>query len=451
MTWTKKPSVPTPNNESTLEKLSDNGTNLLFNGSPISGGGSTGAVTTTSNFVTSAFVLCGDILFQPNPNQKSITVSLNLDLNLNRIMVVNYSNGTSNQITIPNPFTLQDAEYYVWDATNGFQVKSETSGIQVAYNAVLVAINWGGKITGGILFDLYNKRFPTYEKEYSINFTATSIGSGKTFHSMFVCDNQLNTLEAASLGGVGNVFSLPDLTWVKSFNMSFIETNANSTTSEMRLVASDYNQNIRALIMGNSTSTLSEEYMKGYIFYNADTWKNATSTVTFATCGLYTRLDFLPTVFPGQQTAKLCWAAEDDMCYLTTTDLQYIHKLVLGTGTNNLGNGTYAYDPSKRYNGTYKIIQTYTQDLPKYGNKDLQFYRGTLWYPLKYTSGGYKVLKAYLCGASGTIKSDLIYYNPIGQDGNPLLSGSPEGLVVYNGKVYSGHATYPNIYSFDVF
>jgi hypothetical protein len=410
--------------------------------------GSSNTVTTTSNFVTSAFVLCGDILFTPNANTKSITVSLNLDLELNRIMIVNYSNGTSRQESIPNPFTLQNKEYMVWNATNGFQIKSQLNGVSIPFDSVLVAINWNGKITSGVIFEIYNKRYPLYEREYSLKFTETNIGSGKTFHSMFVCDNELITLEVASLGA-GNVFSLPSLTWTKSFNISLVETNANSTTSELRLVASDYNQTVRALILGNSTNTGSEEYMKGYIFYNADTWKNSSSTVTFANCGLYTKLDFLPSVFPNQTLAKMCWASEDDMCYLTTTDLQYVHKLLLGTGTNVLENGTYAYDPAKRYNGTYKIIQTFTQDPPKWNNKDLQFYRGALWYPVKYTSGGYKIQKSYLNTGSGSIKNDLIWYNPIGQDGNPLLTGSPEGIVIYNGKIYAGHATYPKIYSFD--
>lgn len=410
--------------------------------------GSSGTVTTTSNFVTSAFVLCGDVLIEPNNNEKSITISLNLELPLNRIMVVNFSNGTSRQETIPNPFTLKDKEYMLWDATNGFQIKSQTAGVSVPYNAVLVAMNYDGRITGGVLFDIYNKRFPIYEKEYSIKFNETSIGSGKTFHSMFVCDNQLITIEVPSLG-VGNVFSLPDLTYLKSFGISLVDTNSDLTTSELRLVASDYNSNVRALIMGNSTNNGSEEYMKGYIFYDADKWKDATETVTFSNCGRFTRLDFLPETFPNQTTAKMVWAAEDDMCYLTTSDLRFCHKILLGVGTNVLENGIYSYDANKRYNGTYKIIKTYSQDNPKYGNKDLTFYGGCLWYALKDTTGGYKINKSYLC-SSGQIKSDLIFYNPIGQNGSPLLTGSPEGIVIHEGKVYCGHATYPKMYSFDV-
>ncbi|MCK1985153.1 MULTISPECIES: hypothetical protein [Peribacillus] len=410
------------------------------------GGG--GSVTTNANFVTNSFVLCGDILFKPDGN-KSVTITLNADLSLNRIMVVTFSNGTVRQETIPSPFVLQDKEYMVWNATNGFQIKSQLGGIKVPFDSVLVAMNWDGKITGGIVFSIYQRRYPLYEKEYSLRFNEKSIGSGKTYHSMFVCDDELITLEVPSLGA-SNVFSLPDLTPVKSFNVSLVETNADLTTSELRLVASDYNQNVRALIMGNSTNSLSEEYMKGYIFYEADKWKNSTNTVTFDNCGLYTKLDFLSALFPGQTTAKMCWAAEDDMAYLTTTNLQYVHKLLLGVGTNKLENGVYDYNASKRYNGTYKIVKTYTQDVVKFGNKDLQFYNGALWYPIKYTAGGYKICKTYLSSESGQIKSDLIIYNPIGQDGNPLLTGSPEGIMIYKGKVYCGHATYPQIYSFDV-
>lgn len=410
------------------------------------GGGGTG---TGVNFVTSAFMLSGDVLIQQNANDKSITVSLNLDLPLNRIMIVNFSNGTSRQESLPNPFTLQDKQYMVWDAVSGFQIKTQTGGFSIPFNSVLVAINWNGKITGGILFDIYNKRFPLYEKEYSIRFDEKSIGNGKTFHSMFVCDNQLITIEVESLGA-GQVFSLPDLNHVKSFNISLIDTNKDLTTSELRLVASDYNQKVRALIMGNSTNNLSEEYMKGYIFYNADTWKDSTETVTFSNCGLFTRLDFTSDIFPAQTMAKMVWAAEDDMCYLTTSNLQFCHKILLGVGTNRLEHGVYDYSADKRYNGTYKIIKTYTQDVPKYGQKDLQFYNGCLWYSIKDTTGGYKIHKSYLC-SSGQIKSDLIFYNPIGQNGSPLLTGSPEGIIIYGGKVYCGHATYPFIYSFDAF
>lgn len=438
--------LATHKNRSTLDKFSDNGSIPLFNGQPISGGGGSGSI-----FVTNAFMICGDILFKPDAIEKSITISLNLDLPLNRIMVVNYSNGTVRQEAVPNPFKLLDKEYMVWSATNGFQIKSQTSGIVVPFDSVLLAMNWDGQVTGGILLDIYNKRYPMYEREYSINFKESQpLGNYRTFHSMFVCDDELITLEVPSIGK-SHVYSLPDLTYVKSFATSFIETNSDLTKSEMRLVACDYSQEVRALIMGNSTSTSSEEYMKGYIFYNADTWKNSSTTVDFDNCGLFTKLDFLPTLFPGQTMAKLCWAAEKDVCYLTTTNLRFVHKLLLGVGTNKLEHGTYDYDPAKRYNGTYKIIQTFSQGAVKYGNKDLQFYRGCLWYPIKFVTGGYKIHKSYLCSGSGQIKSDLIFYNPLDQNGNPLITGSPEGIVIYDNKVYCGHADYAKFYTFDVF
>ena len=67
-----------------------------------------------------------------------------------------------------------------------------------------------------------------------------------------------------------------------------------------------------------------------------------------------------------------------DIIYLTRNNRAYCHKILLGVGTNKLENGIYEYNEGKRYNGTYKIIQTFDESNPG-GTKDIQYYNGYLY------------------------------------------------------------------------
>ena len=274
---------------------------------------------------------------------------------------------------------------------------------------------------------------------------------------MFIYHDKLVTLECFSpgdFGGESYVYDLSDLSRsTKSFYTKFEETNStNGESYYFRLVTCDYNNDIDALIMGNSTNTGREEGMYGYIFYDVADWfdrNDSRNPVNLETCGRYTKLDFFSEgLFPNQATAKIIWGEIPDTIYLTTSNLQYCHKILLGKGSNRLPNGTYDSDTSKKYNGTYKVIKTYEQPVPEVGNKDIHFYDGALYYTLKYTTGGYRLAKTYLC-PDGSMNTELILYDPLNPDGSHAIGGSPEGVVVHDGVFIGAHAG-ENFYKYNL-
>lgn len=409
--------------------------------------------TTNANFVTNAYVKCGDLLFNKKED-KSIEIDMNKNLSLYRIFEVSYSNGTSETLALWDilPCNLKDGELLTWSKLDGFTISTNSS---LPYTKVLLAYNFGGNIVAGSFLEIFNKKYPSlkFDKEYNVNAELVYKGkTGRTLHSMFVVNDELITLEAAGEGGVCNVYSLPNLTHVKSFNSSFIDTNSDGSSVNLRLVTCDYSIEADALIMGNGTADGSEEGLYGYIFYDAKNWKNYTETVTFQNTA-YTKLDFhTEGLFSGETTAKIVWSELPDICYLTTSNLKCVHKILLGVGTNKLEHGVYSYDSVKRYNGTYKIIKSFIMDstIDNVGNKDCQYYKGCMYYPVKWTSGGLRIYKTTF-NINGTMSHDLINFDPISEDGSHKICGSPEGIVIFDNKIItSGDATTEYFYVLDL-
>lgn len=425
----------------------------------INDGTLTGTVASTdANFITDAFLLGNDVVFTKDRATGDITVNWSPNVTLARIIKVCYSNGSSRQISFPDGIIIPNAKYLVWDNTNGFQTVDD---IGCPYDTVLIGYNHYGRITGGILKDIWNKYNKyTYEaifdKEYYINAKEIDKPSGKTMHSMVVIGNELIALECYNgndFNGTCNVYSLPDLTWKSSFTQQLVGTRADTNYNgkiNLRLVCADYNENTECLMLGSGTADGSDaDNLEGYIFYDAKNWKNYNEPITFNNTP-YTLLDFhTENLFEGEYCAKLIWGEVPDTCYLTTSNLQYCHKLLLGTGTNQLSHGTYNYNESKRYNGTYEIIQTFKQETTEVGNKDIHYYKGHLYYPVKYVKGGYRIYKTGL-KHDGSMCHEMMIYDPIDQNGSHAITGSPEGIVIYNNQIICSHATYPKFYIIDL-
>lgn len=423
------------------------------------GGGTT--VTTASNFIVGAFLLVNDILFTKDPATQGITLKLNTKLTLNRIMVVCWSNGNASQISLPDGTVIPNDTGLYWDSKNGFTTVPFSSGIKASYEKVLVGLNFGGRITAGLLrpiWDKYNKytAYALFEKERFIHMEEVGRLNSRTMHSMVCVGDELWTLECnngVDFNGSCHVYSLPDLTYKSTFYQNIRPPKADGTVINLRLVCADYNATNNCLLLGSGTADGSDlNNMEAYIFYNADTLKNFTNSSNPITLDSApnTILDFhTDGVFPDDSiTAKLVWSELPDVVYLTHNNLTYCHKILLGVGTNQLEHGTYNYDASKRYNGTWKIIQTFIQTGPGNGNKDVQYYNGYLYYPVKYTSGGYRIYKTCL-RHDGTMNTEMLIYDPVTSTGEHAIAGSPEGFIIYNGKMICSHATYGKFYIAD--
>lgn len=422
-----------------------------LNGNVVATGGTEVEATTNANFITDAYMLVDDVIFTKDKTTNEITINLNTKITLNRIMKVCYSNGTFSNISVTNGLVVPNNMALLWNPTNGFYTSENTN---VPYNGVLLAHNWQGRITGGILKDIWNKYHKytheaMFDKEYYVGAEEVSRQTNRTLHSMFVIGDELIALECYNgndFNGTSNVYSLPDLTWKSSFTQQLVGTRTDGNPINMRVVCADYKEDTECLILGSGTADGSDEdNLEGYIFYNAKEWKNSSQPITFANTP-YTLLDFhSENLFEGEGCAKLVWSEIPDVLYFTTTNLKYCHKILLGTGTNRLSHGTYAYDSNKRYNGTYEIVQTFSQETPEVGNKDLHYHKGFIYYPVKYVSGGYRIYKTGL-KHDGTMCHEMMIYDPLNQDGTHAITGSPEGIVVYDDTIICSHATYGKFY-----
>ena len=402
-----------------------------------------GGVTSTNNFVTSAYVRCGSVIFDVDSSTKTVTINQDTKYNTARIVDVYMSNGGVYNYVLPeNGFSLKDGEAAMYK--NGSELTIVNGAIVVNYNDVLLAYNFGGRITEGILAPIFAKqeKTPGYLRARTIGMEEIlKDPTNLSLHSMFVYNNKLVTLECNSLGN-SYVLDLATMKREKSFRVDFTKQNEAGEDYEFRLVASDYKYN--ALVFGNSTSTGREDVAFGYIFYEVSNWFDSAETITFANCGSYTSLDFTEIhINDGTDYGiKMCWGERDDIVYISQKDLKYCHKILLGKGTNQLEKGVYDSDTSKTYNGTYRVIKTYynpNRDLG--GCKDLEYYNGSLLYSIKYVFGGLRVHRAYLNDLTDTIEVELLVYDPIDSNGNHEIAGSPEGIVIYNDHVYLGHTT----------
>lgn len=417
-------------------------------------------VISPNNYVTDCFFLVNDVIFNKN-SDGSITINLNTKLTLNRILCVCFSNGSTSQVSFVNGTVIPEGHYLTWNVTDGFSIKPFSNGLNVPYNSALVGINYGGRITGGALKDIWDKYyrytyFATFKNTYNVAMEEIPRQTNRTLHSMVVIGDELLTLECyngVDFNGASHVYSLPDLTYKSTFTLQLVGTRKDNLYEgkiNLRLVTADYNFTNECLILGSGTADGSDtNHMQGYIFYDAKNWKNATSPITFENTP-HTVIELNGNgLFDGEECAKLVWSELPDVIYFTTSNLKNVHKILLGVGTNKLEHGFYSYDVNKRYNGTYKILKTYSQETPEVGNKDVQFYKGAFYYSVKFVTGGLKIYKSYLT-ESGGIESDLILYNPVNSNGLPTITGSPEGIVVYNDKIIASHATYGIFYVTDI-
>ena len=427
-------------------------------------GGSSNVDIDQSNLIWDIFMQNGSISF---PRIDLFTKEIDIQLDSMapsdyaiRLMPVIMANGTTKTAasslgltTATDIYTLQNGESLVYDSsTNTTQI---TTSFVTNGSKKLLAYNNAGNITAGLFKPFFERHFHMYIDKY-LNVNMATVPNVNYFHSMFVIGDKLVTLEVSSLGG-SNVYDLSNfendntITHLSSFQVEFLGTNADGSEYEYRLVAADYSEENQALVFGNSISLGNVDNMIARIFYDVEDWFDSTETINFENCGTNTTVTFDDELLGSLKQAKICWDTTSSNClWLTAENGLYIFRILLGKGSNQLENGDYVYIDDNKFNGTYKILSYWYDQIHDFGCKDLVHTNGSIIYPIKKVTGGIYFQKVQLCHDGNTsVRVERFHYNPIDDSGNPSIAGSPEGIVYYKGKLIMGHASYKNFYIID--
>lgn len=428
-------------------------------------GGSANVDIDQSNLIWDIFMQNGSISF-PRIDLFTKEVDIQLDSmaptdQAVRLMPVIMADGTTKAAasslgltTASDIYTLQNGESLVYDSsTNTTQI---TTSFVTNGSKKLLAYNNSGNIAAGLFKPFFERHFHMYIDKY-LNVSMTPIPNVAYFHSMFIMGNKLVTLEVSSLG-MSNVYDLTNLdnntiNQIGSFQVEFLGTNSNGDEYELRLVAADYSEENQALVFGNSVGTGDElpDYTEAHIFYEVENWLSSTETINYGNCGSFTKVIFNDNLLGSLLQGKVCWDKSSSNClWLTTDNGKRIFRILLGKGTNQLENGVYSYIDNDKFNGTYKILSYWYNQIHDFGCKDLVHANGSIIYPIKKTTGGIYFQKVQMCHDGNTsVRVERFHYNPVDDSGNPSITGSPEGIVHYNGKLILGHASYKYFYVID--
>jgi hypothetical protein len=206
----------------------------------------------------------------------------------------------------------------------------------------------------------------------------------------------------------------------------------------------DYNATTDSLIIGNG----SKDYTllpKVWIFPNATSWKGMTN-IDWNTIPKY-EIDFTSVFTEGK--CQAVWGENNfggnDIIYLILNDNKHMAKILLGKGSNNLGNGTFnSSATSTDFNGTFKVIDEWFQFDGGGVNQDTFYYNGAIYANTNGTGSikGLLMYKHKLC-ANGTIKKAAIRF-PMYDSTGTLVGYNGEGLAFYNNKIYANFDTSTN-------
>lgn len=127
----------------------------------------------------------------------------------------------------------------------------------------------------------------------------------------------------------------------------------------------------------------------------------------------------------------------NNICYVLSDDGQSIRKLLLGKGSNVYeSGGLIAGSTATQYNGTYKVLQTWTHpeiDVLQGGT----YYNGYLYMGMGH--GGLWV-ERFKLHADGTVTTERKQEQSYRADGTPWPYYASEGVAIRNGMIY--HSTF---------
>jgi hypothetical protein len=340
-------------NLNTLDKLSDDGSNLLFNGTPVNSGGT--SEVSVSGRGEALFSLRGGIInvVKSNvANDNTVTYTFPpLDTDRYRRLFIWTAGSLKKNVDIPDG-TLLDNDALVYNVTtNTLTVKNGSWGnVAVSADEYLLLYNNLG-ILGGILskYVVYGgDALPSSVREIEVEqilSTGTTQGIFIVEGRLFACShsNDLHT-DYATIGS--EYFVDPNVT-----------THINMTHNFGHMNAPTYSKLKDSLLVANGSKDYSL-LPKGWIVPNFKSLLVDGGILEFNTVEKV-ELDF--TQFTGEYKGQLCWGYETtDICYLMTNDNRTLRKIKLGKGSNNLGSGVFLEGKlDTEYNGSYSVINTW--------------------------------------------------------------------------------------------
>ncbi|PFP30278.1 hypothetical protein COJ96_06080 [Bacillus sp. AFS073361] len=420
MSWSKmETSQYNPVNKQTLDKLSDNGTSLFFNGASV--GGSTQVSVTGRPYAL--FSLRGGVInIQSDTfNNKILYYSIpKLDTDRYRRLFWWTASGGYASIDIPDG-TLNDNDALVYNiSTNTLTTKNGTWGnVSVSQNEYLLLYNNLGNI-GGLLSKYVNfgssTRVPI--RELGVADYYTSNGSPQGLFLMdeyyFACAGPVTDDYTTYANMV--MYNKSTNALVKSISQNFGHMNT-----------VDYSTSKNSLLISNGSKSYTMPPI-AWILPNFKEWAtNSNNTVLEYNTVDKITLDFsqLSSEFKGQ----FVWGYDNtDIIYMISNECRTLRKILLGKGTNNLGSGVYVNttDPN-RYNGSYQILNTWQSNVVDV-HSDMFFYKGNVYMGIK---GANQIRKA-IPMSDGTFESE---YLPLITNTNGTLA-DVEGLDYDNEYLY---------------
>lgn len=215
----------------------------------------------------------------------------------------------------------------------------------------------------------------------------------------------------------------------------------------------DYNPVDDAIVFGNGSGNYTD---KPIIYILPDFRAKLNDSSTYPNGTVFTAADCividLTTTLDTSTKANVIWGesngAHNNIIYLITAkyngstsdpaagDNGTIRKILLGMGSTALPLGTYSANGDS-FNGTCKIIATYTQDIGsyEYANQGTCFYNGRI-----IATVGHKLFRRWdmLPIPDGSIITTQYRQDMYEADGTVITSGvNPTGCTIHNGLVFT--------------
>ena len=209
----------------------------------------------------------------------------------------------------------------------------------------------------------------------------------------------------------------------------------------------DYNKFSDSLILGNGSQNTIEDIGEIYIIQNFKSIKDKENNTELPLSEYATTISL--TGYNYGYKANVIWGESNggrgDICYLITSDMRYIRKLQLGKGNNNLGLGQFSSVEENKFNGSFRVIQTWEND---YANteqlQDAQFYNGKIYAGFGHYGNTIKEIELLEDGdINVTTWKELLY----DEKGEVLTDRYSQGICILNNKMYFSNAKTVSIYS----
>ena len=201
------------------------------------------------------------------------------------------------------------------------------------------------------------------------------------------------------------------------------------------------------MILGNGSQNTIEDIGEIYIIQNFKSIKDKENNTELPLREYVTTISL--TGYNYGYKANVIWGESNggrgDICYLITSDMRYIRKLQLGKGNNNLGLGQFSSVEENKFNGSFRVIQTWENDNSNIEQlQDAQFYNGKIYAGFGHYGNTIKEIELLEDGdINVTTWKELLY----DEKGEVLTDRYSQGICILNNKMYFSNAKTVSIYS----